>query len=147
MYKYIRIQLRSKGDASSRDAQRVATHDCEIATDFAQILRSAILFCEAPMSAAKPARRAATPAKLPWWVSYTPSTNAIRGYLAPSLVALVALSGVGALITPEDVLVFEKILPALMLSASFFFGSGARDEASHRRTSERATRAKRGSYR
>ena len=58
----------------------------------------------------------------PWWATYSPSLNAIRASMVLAIVFLVALSAISAMISPTGMVIFEKILPILALSAGYLFG-------------------------
>jgi CheY-like chemotaxis protein len=71
-------------------------------------------------------RRARAPKQLavqpPWWANYSPSLNVIRGSMVLAIVLMVTLSAISAMISPTGVVVFEKVLPILTLSAGYLFG-------------------------
>lgn len=75
-----------------------------------------------PVSSRRTRGRKPPATQQPWWASYSPSLNAIRYTMVLAIAFLVALSAVSAMFFPTGVVVFEKILPILTLSAGYLFG-------------------------
>lgn len=105
-------------------ARCVAIHGAVLPSDIFGLLRYAHLFCRERRVVATPPQADSVSVRVSG-ANDAPAHGRARALLASALVTLIVLSALGAIVSPESMTVFERLLPVLMLIVGYFFGQKA----------------------